>query len=172
MEKRLRPEPGLRKTVPAAPHLALGKAGEDAACDFLEGTGLYVCDRNWRPEGLNRSFELDLVARDKDLVVFVEVKTRSVPVSGLSPASESSPASGPSPEGSLACMAFTPAKQRNIVRAAHAYLSEKELWDKPCRFDLIAVERQPDGKLVLEHISDVIELGHTLDCGHTAWQPW
>lgn len=51
----------------------LGRRGEQLAADHLESRGLRVLDRNWRcPQG-----EIDLVARDRGELVFVEVKTRS-----------------------------------------------------------------------------------------------
>jgi putative endonuclease len=52
---------------------ALGRRGEQVAADYFAGAGLEVVDRNWRcPQG-----EIDLVVREGDELVFVEVKTRS-----------------------------------------------------------------------------------------------
>ncbi|OZC70635.1 YraN family protein [Rhodococcus sp. 06-462-5] len=51
----------------------LGARGEELAVRHLEDIGLEVIERNWR----HRSGELDIIARDGDTVVFVEVKTRS-----------------------------------------------------------------------------------------------
>ena len=56
-----------------ATHQQLGARGEDIAVRYLEGIGLEVVERNWR----HRTGELDIVAREGDTVVFVEVKTRS-----------------------------------------------------------------------------------------------
>lgn len=53
------------------PHL-LGKAGEDAAADYLEKKGYTILDRNWRKNRL----ELDIIATKGDIIAFVEVKTR------------------------------------------------------------------------------------------------
>lgn len=53
------------------PHL-LGKAGEDAAADYLEEKGYTILDRNWRKNRL----ELDIIATKDDIIAFVEVKTR------------------------------------------------------------------------------------------------
>ena len=51
----------------------LGRRGEQLAASYLEGRGYEVVDRNWRcPQG-----EIDIIARDSDELVFVEVKTRS-----------------------------------------------------------------------------------------------
>lgn len=53
------------------PHL-LGKAGENAAADYLEEKGYTILDRNWRKNRL----ELDIIATKGDIIAFVEVKTR------------------------------------------------------------------------------------------------
>jgi len=52
---------------------AVGRYGEQLAVDHLQAAGLSVLARNWRC----REGELDIVARDGDQLVFVEVKTRS-----------------------------------------------------------------------------------------------
>ena len=52
---------------------AVGRYGEQLAADHLDSAGLVVLARNWRC----REGELDIVARDGDQLVFVEVKTRS-----------------------------------------------------------------------------------------------
>ncbi|NII39444.1 putative endonuclease [Curtobacterium flaccumfaciens] len=55
------------------PRRATGIAGEDHAAEWLERHGFSIIDRNWRcARG-----ELDIVARDGDTIVFVEVKTRT-----------------------------------------------------------------------------------------------
>ncbi|WP_207203774.1 YraN family protein [Actinomyces minihominis] len=51
----------------------IGKVGEDAAADFLESQGHVILARNWRS---GRNGELDLVTKDGNTTVFVEVKTR------------------------------------------------------------------------------------------------
>jgi putative endonuclease len=51
----------------------LGRYGEDRAAIYLQDRGYEIIDRNWR----SRSGEIDLVARDRDRLVFVEVKTRN-----------------------------------------------------------------------------------------------
>ncbi|WP_258234293.1 YraN family protein [Brevibacterium oceani] len=69
---------GQRRTAGRAPTArgmrkqALGEHGEDLAAAFLEAAGLVIIERNFRcPRG-----ELDIIARDGDTAVFVEVKTR------------------------------------------------------------------------------------------------
>ena len=66
--------PEARPHPPTPAHnRALGAHGEDLAADYLERLGYRVLARNWR----TRTGELDLVARDGDTLVAVEVKTRS-----------------------------------------------------------------------------------------------
>ena len=130
-----------------------GHEGEEAVARFLKKKGWRILDCNWRHARL----ELDLVCRDGDTVVFVEVKTRAS--GGMT--------------GSVD--AFTPEKQRRITRAAQAWLTEHDAWNKPCRFDLASVTLQ-DGHYTTELFSHVIELGsgpgHAYGRGNTAWQPW
>src|SRR5699024_7054552 len=52
----------------------LGARGEALAATHLEGLGYQILDRNWRYRRLG---ELDIIARDRDVIVAVEVKTRS-----------------------------------------------------------------------------------------------
>lgn len=52
---------------------SLGRYGEDRAAIYLQDRGYVIIERNWR----SRSGEIDLVARDRDRLVFVEVKTRN-----------------------------------------------------------------------------------------------
>jgi len=98
----------------------IGRGGERAALILLLLKGYRPRHRNWRgPAG-----ELDLVVERGGHVVFVEVKTRSSELYG----------------GALA--AFDRDKQWAVARTAAAYLSRYSLWDRPCRFDLVAIERR------------------------------
>jgi putative endonuclease len=100
---------------------ALGRLGEAAARAYLEAHGVRVLQGNVAyPAG-----ELDLVARDGDTLVFVEVKTRT------------SRAFGPP------SLAVHRRKQRQIVRAAQWYLAERRLGEPACRFDVLAVTFAP-----------------------------
>ena len=131
-----------------------GREGEEAAARHLRGLGWRILDRNWRGGPL----ELDLVCREGDTLVFVEVKTRAA--DGLG-----------SPE-----QAFTPAKRDRVVRAARAWLTAHDAWDRPCRFDLAGVTRTADGQYHTELTRHVIDLesdaGHPVGGGHASWQPW
>jgi putative endonuclease len=112
-----------------------GTLGEDAAARYLESRGLRVLDRNWR----YRQWELDLVCRDGDTLVFVEVKTRNAGTLGT-------PADG-----------LNRAKRARLVKAASRYLSAKGLWDEPCRFDLASV-MDMGTSMDVEHIENAFDL--------------
>ena len=101
----------------------------------LKTKGFRVLARNWR----FRQWELDLVCRDRDTVVFVEVKTRKAH-------SMATPGD-----------ALTRTKQDRLVKAASHFLTEFNLWDAPCRFDLAAVTATGSA-LDVEHIENVFDL--------------
>jgi putative endonuclease len=95
----------------------LGAEGERTAKAFLEASGFRILRENFStPVG-----EIDLIAREGDILVFVEVKART------------SVEFGP-PQSSI-----TPAKQRQIAKAAALFLEREGLSDAPCRFDVVAV---------------------------------
>lgn len=159
-------------------HLAVGRAGEAEAEAFLQKRGWKILSRNWRPSKnagslqlqstRHKLLELDIVARDGDTIVFVEVKTRSLPQKGPRP--QKGPESAVC--GIPAYAAFTPKKQNLLVKSASLYCAEHNTWEEPLRFDLICAYRQPEGRFSLEHYRDVIEFGQTLGGSDTAWQPW
>jgi len=92
----------------------LGNAGEDAALKYLKKQGYTLLKRNYRAERC----EIDLIMRDGQTVVFVEVKARTGDRYGLGRE------------------AVTSAKQGNILRAAKHYLMENRLFQCPVRFDV------------------------------------
>lgn len=112
-----------------------GDLGEDAAARYLESKGMRIMERNWR----FRQWELDLICRDGDTVVFVEVKTRKA-------GSMSSPAD-----------ALTAKKQARLVKAASHYLTKMDLWDAPCRFDLAGVTATGTS-MDVDHIENAFDL--------------
>lgn len=133
-----------------AAHLEVGRKGEDAAAAHLQAKGLIVLARNLV---LGR-LELDLLCRDGDTLVFVEVKTRA--------------------EGSLASPAegLTAQKRQRLLRAAQAYLSQQNLWGAPCRFDLVSVRLRGGAVAALEHVEDVIDAADAGSAPKGSWQPW
>jgi putative endonuclease len=103
--------------------IATGKSGEDAAVSFLERNGYTIIQRNFRTS----LGEIDIVAQEKDVLCFIEVKTRSDDSFGA-------------PQEAL-----TKTKQRQIAKAALTYLKAKRLFDRRARFDVVWVRmsREP-----------------------------
>ncbi len=99
--------------------LEIGKQAELRACSILEANGLKLLARNYHsPFG-----EIDLIMRDQEEVVFVEVRERSP--SDFASALES----------------VTKAKQRKIIKTAMHYLQKLQWFDKVhCRFDVVAFD--------------------------------
>lgn len=108
-----------------------GKAGEDAAVDFLQEKGYRILARNFR---FDRG-EMDIIAEDNNTLVFVEVKARY-----------STNYAGPEE-------AVTESKKNQMEKVAEGYLVERGIEGQECRFDIIAVEWQND-KPVVRHIVD------------------
>lgn len=115
---------------------SLGQSGEKIAVNFLQGRGYTILARNYR----RRTGEIDIIAREGEMLVFIEVKTRSGRTYG-------SPAA-----------AITPRKQRQISRTAQYYLAEQDLFDTPARFDVVAVVIGKDQQLEIELIPDAFDL--------------
>jgi len=110
---------------------AQGTKGEDRAVAFLRKKGSRILDRNYRFE----RGEIDIVAEDNGVLVFVEVKARSSKTFG-------------EPED-----AVTESKQRQIKKIAEGYLYEHHLFDKACRFDVIAIEYE-GSNTAIRHFED------------------
>jgi putative endonuclease len=111
-------------------HIELGKAGEEIAVAHLLGKGYRILERNWR---LGKE-EIDIIARDGNFIVIVEVKTRSSNVFA-------------EPESSV-----TKSKQRVLVRTANAYVNYRRQPGE-VRFDIITILVRPEGT-ELNHIID------------------
>ena len=111
-------------------HLETGRTGEQKAADWLIKQGFEVLERNYRYQ----KAEIDLIVRKSNLLVFVEVKTRSDTAFGM-------------PEA-----AVTPVKAALIVSAADHYLSTID-WPHEIRFDIVSVVMM--GKNTeIEHLED------------------
>jgi putative endonuclease len=98
----------------------LGKLGEDLACAELERRGYAILERRYR----TKYGEIDIVAREGETTVFVEVKTRAGEQFG---------------GGAEALTAW---KQRRITQMAVDYLARHRLHDRPCRFDVVTIEME------------------------------
>lgn len=112
---------------------ALGHSGERLAERFLARRGYKRLARNFStPTG-----ELDLIMRDGDTVVFVEVKTLT------------------QPELSEPIEQLRPAQQRKLIKTANWWRQQKRCTDKPCRFDVVGIAiNEDDDEPEITHIED------------------
>lgn len=106
----------------------LGQYGESLAKRFLEQKGYHILSTNWQ----FRHLELDIIAKQGEQLVFVEVKTRNSNDMGA-------------PEEAVSLM-----KQRKIVQAAHHYIEENE-FDGDSRFDIVAISKE-NGAFTIKHL--------------------
>lgn len=113
----------------------LGQLGEKLACDFLKKKGYEILDQNYR----TRCGEIDIVAREGDTLVFVEVKTRTNRMFGL-------------PEEAIDAR-----KQHKLSMTAEHYLAARHLYEKDYRIDSVAVEIDETGaEPRIRHEEDVV----------------
>lgn len=107
----------------------LGRRGEDAATRFLRRRGYEIVERNWKcPAG-----EADIIARDGDAVVFVEVKTRT------------------SIEKGLPSDAVDQRKRERYEKIAALFLRGFEAVDVPVRFDVVSLLVIGDDRALIRH---------------------
>lgn len=117
------------------PRRSLGQWGENLAAIHLESQGLTIIERNWRCRG----GEIDLVARDGETIVFVEVKTRRGRDFGA-------------PEEAL-----TPRKAQKLLNLGQIYVAEHDQDDTNWRIDLVAVELDERGRLLrCDHLPNAV----------------
>lgn len=96
-----------------------GKTAEELAAEYLKNKGMVIVRRNFH---FGREGEIDLIARDGDILVFVEVKSRRSNEFGT-------------PEEGI-----TFAKRKYLRHAAEGYLYVNKLDDCECRFDFVGVD--------------------------------
>ena len=111
-----------------AEHNELGKLGEELAVEFLVKAGYEILERNW----VFQKAEVDIIARIRDIVAIVEVKTRSSIDFGL-------------PQEFV-----KPKKIQLLVKAVNEYITINEL-DVEVRFDIIAIHKTAK-EFVIEHL--------------------
>ena len=114
----------------------LGNEGEKLAIHFLKKKGLEILEHSYS----NKVGEVDIIARNREHLYFIEVKSRK------------SKRFGPPTE------AVDVKKQYQISKAALWYLQSKRLTSTPCRFDVIAIEYDENDKPQIEWIQNAFEL--------------
>lgn len=115
-------------------NIQTGSHGEDLACKYLQKLGYKILERNFRIRG----GEIDIAAKDREELVFVEVKTRYSHHFGL-------------PVESI-----TPWKIRSLLKTAQFYLQKISWGNKPYRFDVITVDFTHSEKPAVDHIKNAI----------------
>ncbi len=105
----------------------IGNLGEDAAVKFLKKSGYKIKERNY----VSPCGEIDIIAENKEFVIFAEVKSRTL---GKENSREPRPAS-----------AVTPEKQRKLISSAKYYIGQNRS-GKHLRLDVIEVYISDEGK--------------------------
>ena len=110
----------------------IGKLGEDLAVNFLNRQGYEILERN---KHFSRNCEIDIIAKHKDTIVFIEVKTRSS-ISFGHPLE-----------------AITKTKYNNIKTGLFSYLQEKNIKNTKFRIDAISVILKPE--IRIQHLKNI-----------------
>ena len=120
--------------------VSIGNIGEEAAVQALKKCGYKIIARNYR----TKMGEIDIVAKDGEYTVFVEVRLRKSNAFG-SPADT-----------------IDRRKQQKIIKTAQMYAVKNDIYDSPMRFDAVLINADTDGeKLVntkIEIIKDAFQL--------------
>lgn len=114
-----------------AQHNLLGRRGEDEAAYYLIERDVHILERNWRCD----SGEIDIIAEDYGLIIFIEVKTRTADQLTA-------------PEDAVDAY-----RMRRLSKAADEYRHKHNLLGYPFRFDIIAITENIDG-FYIRHIPD------------------
>ena len=117
------------------PRHRFGQTSEVMAEEFLLAKGYRILARNVR----TRLGELDIVAEDKGVLVFIEVKGRITEAFG----------------GAL--LAVNRRKQAKLVKLASQYLAQRHWSDRPCRFDVVLVQGPPSAGGRIEHVQNAFD---------------
>lgn len=123
-------QPRVEHTRDRDSRQSTGRLGEDLAVETLRRLGYAILARRHR----TRYGEIDIIARDGDTMVFVEVRTRRSRAEGT------------------AAESVTSRKQQKIAAMALDYLARRRQLDCPCRFDVVAIDGFGTPYEVVRHI--------------------
>ena len=118
------------------PRRLFGQEGESSAEQYLRNKGYRILARNVR----SSVGELDLVAEDGQVLVFVEVKARRTDAFGG------------------AIHAVHQRKQEKLIQLAAQYLARHHLKDRPCRFDVVLLQGANAEASQIEHIQNAFDV--------------
>jgi putative endonuclease len=119
-----------------ASHLDFGKKGEQMSRQFLESKGYAILKENWR----FKHKEVDLICKDENILVFVEVKTRS------------------GDYFQKPYEAVETKKQKLLIEAAEAFILEFSDFTE-IRFDIVSIVQKPNATAEIEHIINAFTPG-------------
>lgn len=126
-----------KNSKPKPERTEIGQRGEIAAARYLERMGYEIIDRNWScPAG-----EADIVARDMDYLVFVEVKTRT------------------SIDKGFPSEAVDAEKRARYEKIAAWYVRDYEFVDIPVRFDVVALLVVSEDRALIKHFVNAFSEG-------------
>ena len=120
--------------------ITLGERGEKFAADYLKNKGLRIIELNFKNSFGKRLGEIDIIAKEKDCFVFVEVKTRFASNTELVIPEEN----------------INRNKLRKLVKIINFYIKKNNLWDSPYRVDAISIliDKNSDKKTI-KHIENI-----------------
>lgn len=115
----------------------IGNKGEDIAVKLIKKKGYKVIERNFN---VPRAGEIDIIAKKKEYLVFVEVRLRKNTLHG---------------SGAETVDIF---KQRKLIKAAQTYLKLNNLNNIPARFDVVSITGDAEGEYSVEIIENAFEV--------------
>jgi putative endonuclease len=116
-----------------------GKKGEDIAEEFLRKAGYRILERNYVNKKGYRVGEIDIIAQDGDLLIFIEVKARKRKGKYDFP-----------PE-----MAVDRNKFECLQKSAYRYVRQKQKETMPYRFDVVSIVYEPDETVTIKHLKNI-----------------
>ena len=118
---------------PRQSNITLGQRGEQIAAVQIEAKGYRIVERNFRC----KLGEIDLIATDKEYLIFIEVKTRTETNSDISP-----------------LLSITRSKQKKLKTLGTYYIAKNEIYHRQPRFDVIGIVLTSNGNHRIEYIEN------------------
>jgi len=117
----------------------VGQIGEDSAVKYLKKKGYLILERNYKNKIGRQLGEIDIIAKIRDEIIFVEVKTRK-----MSPKNELLPEEN-----------ITYQKLQRLNKIASSYIKSHNLWNCPFRFDGISIVIGENDMLEIRHLENI-----------------
>jgi len=113
----------------------LGKDSEQLAVDYLQNSGYKIIQRNYRIRG----GEIDIIAKEKNTLVFIEVKSRTTTRYGH------------------AIQSLTRQQQKRLSKTALTYLHQHKMVNHRARFDVVAIQKNQYAGTEIQLIRNAFE---------------